>query len=161
MRRSSVFIIAGAIALNGCAQRITEENAGGLESMSWRASIERTTAADSLAAPPDLAGSLVMTPAANPTFTTVTIMLANATPNATHPWHVHAGACGSGGGIVGPPDAYTPLTIGANGGAQAVVTLPFSTPTVGDFSVNVHKSATEMGVVIACGALSPAPSPMR
>lgn len=161
MRHPFVLVAAAALGLTACAQRMTEEDAGGFATTSWRATIETIDNADSLVAPVNVVGSLVMTPAPNPTMTNVTIMLANGEPNATYPWHIHASGCGSEGGIVGPPDAYVPLTINANGEAQATVTLPFSTPTVGDFSVNVHKSASEMGVIIACGLLAPGASPMR
>jgi hypothetical protein len=160
MRTTSALTLAAAVALTACAQRTSEMDMGEVTSNTWRASIETIRNADSLVAPNNIVGTLEMRPAPNATMTDVSITLNNAAPNASYPWHIHAGGCGSGGGIVGPPSVYAPLTIDANGQGQATVTLPFSTPTVGDFSVNVHKSAEEMGVIIACGVLAQGVSPM-
>lgn len=160
MRTTSALSLAAAVVLTACAQRTSEMDMGEVASNTWRASIETIRNADSLVAPTNIVGTLEMRPATNATMTNVSITLNNAAPNATYPWHIHAGGCGSEGGIVGPPNAYPPLTIDASGQGQATVTLPFSTPTVGDFSVNVHKSADEMGVIIACGPLTQGVSPM-
>jgi hypothetical protein len=155
-------LLAAAVALvAGCAQRPMDTDTGRLEVISWRAAIERVDHADSLTAPAGMVGSLVVRPASNAITTMATLVLSNATPYASYPWHIHAGGCGSQGGIVGPTDAYTPITIGAAGRGEATVTLPFSTPTAGSFSVNVHKSETELGTIVACGPLTMEASPMR
>jgi hypothetical protein len=161
MRTIPALVVAAAVGLGACAQRSMEMDTGDVAPIAWRATIETIGNADSLVAPTNITGTATMPPASNATMTNVMVELHNGEPNATYPWHVHAGSCGSGGGIVGPPAAYTPLTIDATGGAQATVTLPFSTPTVGDFSVNVHKSADELGVIIACGMLAPGATPVR
>ena len=57
------------------------------------------------------------------------------------------------GGPVGPADAYKPITVDKAGKGSANVTLPIAAPSSGDYSVNVHKSATEMGTIISCGDL--------
>lgn len=160
MRTTSVLAIAAAITFVGCAQRAMEVDTGAIEVLSWSATLDRL-GTDSLAAPLDMIGSVSLRPSSNPSETRATVMLSNATPNATLPWHVHAGGCDTSGGIVGPPDSYRPLTVGPDGKADITVTLPFSMPTAGNYSINVHKSAAEMNVIIACGALSMAAAPMR
>ena len=96
--------------------------------------------------------AMVMSAGSNQTTANVTIE--GATAGGTHPWHVHRGTCGSDKGIVGPPSAYTPIRVGQDGSGTASVTLPVAAPTSGDYMVNVHKSATEMGVIVACGPLT-------
>ena len=85
--------------------------------------------------------------------TSATVNLTGATPSAVHPWHIHAGRCGDNGPIVGPPSAYPPLTAGADGAATVMATIPVATPVSGNYYVNVHRSATEMGTIVACGNL--------
>ena len=86
--------------------------------------------------------------------TTAAVNLTGATPGAVHPWHIHTGRCGDNGPIVGPPAAYPPLTVGADGTAAVNATVPVATPVSGNFYVNVHRSATEMGAIVACGNLA-------
>lgn len=162
MRTATTFVLAAAIAVSGCVQRSLEEvDTGTIEVMSWRATLARPATADSLDAPMNIVGSAAVRPAQNPSESQATVMLSNATPNATHPWHIHAGTCGSDGGIVGPATAYRPLVVDASGKAEVSITLPFSTPTQGDYFVNVHKSPTDLGTIVACGPLSMGVSPMR
>ena len=162
MRTATTLVLAAAIAVSGCVQRSLEEvDTGTIEVMSWRATLARPATADSLDAPMNIVGSAAVRPAQNPSESQATVMLSNATPNATHPWHIHAGTCGSDGGIVGPATSYQPLVVDASGKAEVSITLPFSTPTQGDYFVNVHKSPTELGTIIACGPLAMGVSPMR
>jgi hypothetical protein len=81
--------------------------------------------------------------------------ISNAVPGAVHPWHVHRGQCGSDQGILGPADAYNPLKVGDNGRASSEAVLPIPSPKAGDFFVNVHASARNMGTSVACGNLAP------
>jgi hypothetical protein len=67
---------------------------------------------------------------------------------------VHRGACGSGGSIVGGADAYPVLHVGADGRASAEATITVGLDEDTSYHVNVHRSPTELGVIIACGALS-------
>ena len=92
--------------------------------------------------------------------TTVTIQLQNATAGAMHPWHVHEGACGSGGPIVGAPTAYSPLQVGAkplqvgaNGQAQGNATLALTLNEARAYHVNVHASPSDLATIVACGDL--------
>jgi hypothetical protein len=85
--------------------------------------------------------------------TAATITLTGAPASGTHPWHVHSGTCAEKGPIVGPPAAYTPIAVDANGAAKLEATLPFATPTSGSYSVNVHMSPTQMGMIVGCADL--------
>jgi superoxide dismutase, Cu-Zn family len=70
----------------------------------------------------------------------------------SHPWHIHSGTCGSGGPVVGDMNAYPPLRIAdqrATASASVNVPLRRGEP----YHVNVHRSAQEMSVIVACGEL--------
>lgn len=88
--------------------------------------------------------------------TNATVTLGGATAGTTLPWHIHLGQCGDNGAIVGPPAAYPPLMVGADGTANASATVPAGLNTTTRYYVNIHKSPTEMGVIAACGNLTPA-----
>jgi hypothetical protein len=83
------------------------------------------------------------------------ISITNAVPGGRHPWHVHVGQCGNDQGIFGPAEAYQPLTVGDNGEAQSTAELAVPVPSVGQYFINVHASANNMGTTIACGNLAP------
>jgi hypothetical protein len=99
-----------------------------------------------------ISGSATVEPAGGQSKATVT--LTGGSPNTTYPWHVHAGACGGNGKVVGPATAYTPIKTDAYGGGKVTVTLPFAAPDSGSYYVNVHKSATDMGTIVSCGNLT-------
>lgn len=160
MRTLTTVGLAAIVGLAACAQRPISVDTGTIDVMSWRGTLSRPATTVSTAAPMNIVGSATLRPARNPSESETTAMVANATPNATLPWHIHAGTCGSGGGIVGPATAYTPLVVGADGTAEVTVRLPFSTPTQGEFHVNVHKSPSEPGVIVLCGPLSMRSTPM-
>ena len=102
-------------------------------------------------------GSALITPGGSSSETSVTLMVNGAPPNGTLPWHFHTGRCGeAGGAIVGQAQAYTPIPVGADGGsAQHRVTLPFTVPATGDLRIQVHRSSSDMGTIVACGNLAP------
>jgi hypothetical protein len=115
-----------------------------------------------LATPPELLGvvdqqgSAWMGPDAKDADKTVAHAdIRNAVPGAVHPWHVHRGRCGTDQGIFGPGDAYKPLKVGDNGRAISDARLPVPAPKTGDYFVNVHASARNMGTIVACGNLAP------
>ncbi|MBA3319033.1 MAG: CHRD domain-containing protein [Gemmatimonadales bacterium] len=83
------------------------------------------------------------------------VSIENAVPGGKHPWHIHLGQCGADRGILGPPDAYEPLEVGGNGRAESTAEIPLPLPTAGQYYVNVHASANNMGTTIACGNLAP------
>jgi hypothetical protein len=86
--------------------------------------------------------------------TGVTINITGATPNAHHPWHVHIGTCATGGPVYGAATAYPPLHVGANGTAMATASIGVALNEEQRYHVNVHRSPTEMNVIISCGDLS-------
>ena len=98
-------------------------------------------------------GTVTIAPAATAGQSTAVVALTGAPANGTHPWHVHMGSCADKGAIVGPPAVYTPLSVDATGAARLELTLPFAPPTTGAYSVNVHMSPTQMGMIVACADL--------
>ena len=82
------------------------------------------------------------------------ISIKGATAGAELPWHVHSGKCGTGGAIIGDAMAYKALKVDKDGNAKGEAKLAIATPTSGDYSVNVHKSAAEMKTIVACGDLA-------
>ena len=114
-----------------------------------------------LATPSELIGAVQVTGTGwmaaddDPAETRAGATLANATPGGEHPWHVHVGRCGSNGAIVGDAAAYRPLKVGGNGRAEATARLSLPLPRSGEFYINVHASATNLGTIIACGNLAP------
>ncbi len=86
--------------------------------------------------------------------TTVSVTLTGAAPGGMHPWHVHEGTCGSGGAIVGEATAYPLLRIGSQGRAEANVQLALALNEAKDYYINVHASPSDLGTIVACGALA-------
>src|SRR5688500_1767706 len=82
------------------------------------------------------------------------ININNATPGAVHPWHIHVGTCASGGGIVGSASDYPALTVSSSGTASADATIGAALNEQTAYHVNVHRSPTDMGTIIACGNLT-------
>lgn len=85
--------------------------------------------------------------------TGASVSIAGADANAMHPWHIHMGDCGSGGGIVGEPSAYPVLSVGSDGNATATATLDITLDEMEDYYVNIHASPNDMGTIVACGEL--------
>lgn len=83
------------------------------------------------------------------TFTSLAIEGAQA--NARHPWHVHAGDCGSNGPIVGDPAAYPVLNVDADGAASAEATLDVALDVDGDYYFNIHESPENLATIVGCG----------
>lgn len=81
------------------------------------------------------------------------IKITGATPGAELPWHVHQGKCGDNGTIIGAATAYPPLKVKADGSAKAEAKLDIEAPTSGEYYVNVHKSASDLKTIVACGEL--------
>ena len=98
-------------------------------------------------------GTVMLMPGADGQSTTATVTLTGAPANGTHPWHVHAGTCAEKGAIVGPPASYTPLAADATAAARLEAALPFATPASGSYTVNVHMSPTQMGMIVGCADL--------
>jgi hypothetical protein len=90
--------------------------------------------------------------ALGPDSTRATIRLSGAAPGSEIPWHIHSGACGAKGQILGNASGYPALKARQDGSASGTVTLPVAMPASGEFVVTVHKSKTDMAPA-ACGAL--------
>lgn len=115
-----------------------------------------------LATPAGLAGAIQVRGAGwmgldpkDSTKTKAHVEITNAAPGGLHPWHVHRGQCGNDMGVLGVAGAYKPLKVGGNGEADADADLDVPMPTVGDYFINVHASAQNMGTIVACGNLAP------
>lgn len=87
--------------------------------------------------------------------TVVTVTLDRGSSGGTHPWHVHEGRCGSGGGVVGQASAYPTLEPDENGDDTGTAELNVVLDSSAQYSVNIHQSASEMGTIVACANLEP------
>ena len=88
-----------------------------------------------------------------PGSTAATISLAGDRSGAVRPWHVHTGTCGSGGGIVGPANAYPALTVGSDGRATAEARVSVGLEMGQRYHVNIHESPSNLGNVISCAEI--------
>jgi hypothetical protein len=55
--------------------------------------------------------------------------------------------------VVGEPGRYTALRAGTDGGAAAAAVLDLEIQRDSAYHVNVHRSASDMGTIVACGVL--------
>ena len=81
------------------------------------------------------------------------VTLTDETPGATRPWHIHAGSCEKGGGVVGGGRVYTPIAINDKGQGTGKATLPVALADTAAYYVNIHDAAAAMGIIVACGDL--------
>jgi hypothetical protein len=84
---------------------------------------------------------------------TATAEIRNDEPGSVRPWHVHFGACGSGGAIVGADADYPRMTIGDDGIGSASVRIGERLDPARSYHVNVHESDDNLDNIIACGDL--------
>lgn len=138
MRKVAVGVVALLFA--GCASTVEMRP---VESWSGRISAEEP---DDLRAAASVNAGMYETAAS--------VSLAGAEAGATHPWHIHAGQCGSDGGIVGPAAAYSPLTVGGNGEATSTARLEVALDPNGQYFINVHQSPSDLGTIIGCMQLN-------
>ena len=89
---------------------------------------------------------------------TVTIRIKGGKAGDTNPWHLHSGGCDSSGAVLGDPSRYVPMTIGADGSAQATAVVRAVLAIGTAYSVNVHRSASDL-TPISCGNLRPIAGP--
>ncbi|HEX2094241.1 MAG TPA: hypothetical protein VHG28_17690 [Longimicrobiaceae bacterium] len=85
--------------------------------------------------------------------TIATLSISGGRSGGVHPWHIHEGTCATGGPVVGPASAYPPLNVASNGQASAEAHLMLQLNEAQSYHINVHASPTEMGNIVACGAL--------
>lgn len=98
-------------------------------------------------------GPASMVPGMTAGTTEVEVSFAGDIAGAARPWHVHVGSCEKGGAVLGDAKAYTSLKVGSNGAAEGKATLQLAWPESGNFYVNIHESAANMGKIVACGNL--------
>lgn len=91
----------------------------------------------------------------NASGTRVTVNLRSGS-GGEHPWHVHRGTCGSGGGIVGAANAYPILEPDDMGDATATANISVRLSPGESYHVNIHQSPTQTGTIVGCGELRPA-----
>jgi len=98
--------------------------------------------------------------------TQVIVVLKGEPPGATEPAHIHTGTCKK----LNPKPAY-PLTNVVGGKSTTKINTPLSSLQTGQFAVNVHESAQNIGKYVACGTIpgsgqapaavsSPTPAPV-
>jgi hypothetical protein len=75
----------------------------------------------------------------------VIITITGAPTNAIQPDHVHFGSCAQLGNV------RYPLTNVGNGTFITILPVSLAELTSMPFAINAHKSATEIGVYVACG----------
>jgi hypothetical protein len=121
---------------------------------SWHANLATPAA---LAGAVQMNGSASMAPGSGATTTNLTLDVANASPGGVHSWEVHLGQCGPGmdEGVLGPSDAYKPVTVGSDGRGHATATVPVQTPQTGSYFAVVHASVANPETIVACGNLAP------
>ncbi len=85
--------------------------------------------------------------------TTTTVNISGGVPGSRHPWHIHSGNCGTGGPIVGDPNAYPPIVIGEDGTGTATAQVMVQLNEAQRYHVNFHESAANLATIVACGQL--------
>lgn len=91
-------------------------------------------------------GAVVLTPVGDQT--KIEVVVPGAPAGVAQPAHVHVGPCAK----LDPKPTY-PLSSVLNGLSVTTIDVPIAKLTDGTFAINVHKSATEIKVYVACGDL--------
>ncbi len=85
--------------------------------------------------------------------TVVQVTLDRGSPGGHHPWHVHRGTCGSGGGVVGSGSAYPQLHPGPDADVTETAELAVALDPDESYYINIHQSTDAMGTIVGCGEL--------
>jgi hypothetical protein len=80
--------------------------------------------------------------------TKVVITLNGAPSDTAQPTHIHKGTCDN----LDPNPTY-PLNDVQNGKSETTINASLPSLMMGNFSINVHKSATEISTYVACGTI--------
>ena len=88
----------------------------------------------------------------------ILIRVKGARAGDTNPWHVHSGGCDSSGAVLGDPSRYAPMRVGPDGSAEANTRVKAMLSIGVPYSINVHRSPSDMAV-ISCGNLRPVAGP--
>lgn len=152
MKSSASFAFVASLLLAACGGQgapETDAEPVGFMGAQWSATLAPVAPSPA----PQVSGTATVMGNADSSQTRVEIALSGATPGAGFPWHLHRGTCGDDQGIVGEASAYAPLTVGINGRAAGTTTLEIPMPRSGEYMINVHASATDLGTIVACGNL--------
>lgn len=88
----------------------------------------------------------------------ILIRIKGATAGGSHAWHVHSGGCDSSGAVLGDPSRYAAMTVKTDGSAEATARVKAVLSIGVPYSINVHRSPSDMAV-ISCGNLRPVAGP--
>ena len=105
----------------------------------------------------EVRGTASLEPGSTYRETRATIAISGAAPRSAHAWLVQLGECGHELGVLYGPMAYTPIVVDGDGAGTASITLPFTVPTSGRYSVTVRESERETSRAVACGNLTKSP----
>lgn len=81
--------------------------------------------------------------------TEVRVRLSGVPRGVTEPLHIHAGRCGH----INPDPAWALAPLDHSGRSVTVVPVPLSTLEATPYAINVHQSAADLAVYVACGNL--------
>lgn len=98
-----------------------------------------------------IAGTATLTPMGDQI--RVVINVTGEPAGASEPAHIHEGTCAN----LNPAPKY-PLANVVNGTSSTTVNVPLATLTSGQFAINMHKSAQELSVYVACGDVKATPA---
>jgi len=98
-------------------------------------------------------GTATVTPTKDGTGTEIAVTLADDTPGATRPWHIHIGTCEKSGGVVGGGRAYAAIVINDKGQGTGKATLAVALADTTTYYVNIRDAAAAMSTIVACGDL--------
>jgi hypothetical protein len=142
-----------AVTLFACVQPpalVVETSAGDVVRLeSWTAPLTSIAS--------NVRGTASLEPGSTYRETRATISISGAAPGSAHAWLVQLGECGHELGVLSGPMAYTPITVGADGAGRSAVTLPFTVPTSGRYSVMVRATELATSRAVACGNLTKSP----
>lgn len=84
----------------------------------------------------------------------ITVTVEGVTMGDSHPWHLHDGACGQSGAILGGAASYPPVRGADDKGGMASTRVKLILKPDAAYSINVHRSSSDQAA-IACGNLQP------
>ena len=135
MQNKIIWIVVAIVVLGGIYWFM---NQSGSQSIVVALSAQNSSGMNGTATLTDMDGS-----------TLVELALTGAPAGITQPAHIHTGSCANIGGVV------YPLTSPVNGVSETTLGVSLETILAGlPLALNVHKSAAEANVYVACGDLA-------
>jgi len=149
MVAASVAILAGCNPFHHATKLSNDDPNYGRR---WHASLVTPKGLQGVA---QITGNATWGPAPQEGASLVKVSISNATPGGQHPWALHHGQCGNDAGVIGSPGDFPALHVGNDGTASQSATLAIVLPRNGEYFVSIEAAATNAGIVVACGNLSP------